>query len=358
MLRTLPLLILLLATCSNDASPDPVMNEDKAATITRSDTTQLAEYVVGAFEDSQGGLWFGTINSGVAHVVDGRLTFIDSTQGLPPNGGHGLVEAPDGTLWIAGHDGVFLHDPARPGPLQVLHRSGATVRTDRSGHVWVSTQGKVFRYTDARTPVEFAVPLPEQPPAAYSIDPRKLVFLLEDSRGRRWFGTDGHGAICWDPEVAARGTGDPFTRFTQQDGLCSNTPWSIVEDREGRIWFACIQAFQPRETGDGGLCVLQQDGTIRTFPDLPGLHHNDLYTLYVDRDGALWSSAYQHGVYRHYNGRFTLFNTTDRPDLNGNFGLQAMLQDRRGRYWMGFSGGLFTLEGDRLVHVPRGGPWE
>jgi hypothetical protein len=39
----------------------------------------LAEYVVGAFEDSKGSFWFGTINSGVAHVVDGRLTFIDST---------------------------------------------------------------------------------------------------------------------------------------------------------------------------------------------------------------------------------------------------------------------------------------
>jgi hypothetical protein len=63
-----------------------------------------------------------------------------------------------------------------------------------------------------------------------------------------------------------------------------------------------------------------------------GLHHNDLYTLYVDRDGALWSSAYQHGVYRRHNSRFTLFNTTDRPDLIGIFGLQAMLQDRRGRY--------------------------
>jgi hypothetical protein len=54
----------------------------------------------------------------------------------------------------------------------------------------------------------------------------------------------------------------------------------------------------------------------------------------------------------------TLYNQTDRPDLNGNFGLQAMMQDSRGRYWMGFSGGLFTLDGDRLVHVPRGGPWE
>ncbi len=85
------------------------------------------------------------------------------------------MEAPDGTLCIAGHDEVFLHDPARPGPLQVLNRSG---------HVWVSTQGKVYRYRDVNEYEGFLVPVPKELPTVYSISQRKLVFLLEDSRGR------------------------------------------------------------------------------------------------------------------------------------------------------------------------------
>ena len=113
--RALPVVILLLATCSNNASPDAGSREAGSGTSDPGDTTQLAQYVVGAFADSKGGLWFGTIENGVAHVKDGKISFIDSTYGLPPNGGHGIAESRDGLIWIAGHDGVYLHDPEHPG---------------------------------------------------------------------------------------------------------------------------------------------------------------------------------------------------------------------------------------------------
>lgn len=304
---------------------------------------------MGTFEDSKGGLWFGTINNGVAHVVKGTLTFIDTTHGLPPNGGHSIAEARDGLMWFAGHDGVYTYDPVEGGDVRQVHATEARVGTDRSGHIWVSTMGKVFR-NEGDSAHEFPVPVPKEPPAVYSITQRSLVFQMEDSKGNLWFSTDGHGAFRYD--------GKDFTHFTKQDGLCSNTPWDIIEDREGRIWFSCIQAFQPKETGDGGLCVLEKDGRFTTFPEVAGLHHNDLYTLYLDRDGNVWSSAFRTGVYRINAEGFTLFNITDRPDLNGNFGLQAMVQDAKGTIWCGFSGGLFRFDGKGFVHVPRGGPWE
>ena len=317
---------------------------------------QLADYVVGAFVDSKGELWFGTMGNGVAHVRNGTLSFIDTTQGLPPNGGHSIVEAKNGLMWFAGHDGVYTYDRNTGGPVSQVKASEARVATDRAGHVWVSTMGRVFRY-EGDSATEFMVPTPEEPPASFSISPRSLVFMLEDTKGNLWFRTDGHGAFRYDPSVALNGDGQPFTQFTKKDGLCSNTPWDIIEDREGRIWFACIQAFRPKETGDGGLCVLEPDGSIRSFPDVAGLHHTDIYTLYVDRDGSLWSSAFRTGVYRIDAAGFTLYNSTDRPDLNGNFGLQAMVQDRNGTRWCGFSGGLFRVVGNGFVNVPRGGPW-
>lgn len=353
--HTWPTLLLACIACTAGPSTERPAGEDAPTrAVAPADSTPVAEYVVGTFEDSKGGLWFGTINYGVAHVQDGKIAFIDSTDGLPPNGGHGIAESRDGLIWIAGHDGVYLHDPDKPGPLQVLYTKAATVHTDRNGNVWVSTQGKVYRYTDARSSEEFAVPVPKELPAAYSISPRKLVFQMEDSQSHLWFSTDGHGAFRFDPAARAD---QAWTHYTKADGLCSNTPWDIVEDLEGRIWFACIQAFQPQESGDGGLCVFDGE-RFTAFPDVPGLHHNDLYTLYLDREGAVWSSAFRTGVYRIKGDDFRLYNTSDRPDLNGNFGLQDMMQDSRGRYWMGFSGGLFRLEGDRLVHVSRSGPWE
>lgn len=350
MLRSFP--ALLVSACCASSSKEGISVEEAPLSgyVTAIDTTQLAAYVVGAFVDSKGDLWFGTMNNGVAHVVDGTITFIDTTHGLPPNGGHSIAETRNGLIWFAGHDGVWVHNPDLPSPVQLMHTTEARVTNDRSGHVWVSTMGKVYRYEDAISPVEFAVPVPKELPAVYSISQRSLVFQMEDSKGHLWFSTDGHGAFRYD--------GKSFAQFTKKDGLCSNTPWEIIEDREGRIWFGCIQNFQPVETGDGGLCVLEKDGTFTKFPDIAGLHHNDIYTLHLDRDGNVWSSAFRTGVYRINAGGFSLFNTTDRPDLNGNFGLQAMVQDTKGTIWCGFSGGLFHFDGKGFVNVPRGGPWE
>jgi ligand-binding sensor domain-containing protein len=286
----------------------------------------------------------------VGHVSNGTITFIDTTHGLPPNGGHTIVEARDGTMWFSGHDGVYTYDPKTAGArAQRKYATEAHVGTDRSGHIWVSTRGRVYRW-EGEVAHEFHVPVPKEPPAVFSIRQHSLVFQMEDSKGNFWFSTDGHGAFRYD--------GKNFTHFTKKEGLCSNTPWDIEEDREGRIWFACIQAYQPTMTNDGGLCVFEPNGTFTTFPDVVGLHNNDLYRLYLDRDGNLWSSALRTGVYRINADGFTLFNTTDRPDLNGYFGLQAMVQDRKGTIWCGFSGGLFRLQDNTFVNVPRGGPWE
>lgn len=347
---TLPLLAaLVLASACRAQQREPRTTQDEG-TLPSNDTLQLAEYVVGAFEDSKGGLWFGTINNGAAHVEDGKLNLIDTAYGLPPNGGHGIAEARDGLLWFAGHDGVWVYNPEISGPVQVIHTSEGRVRNDRHGNVWVSTMGKLYRHESASRFEEFAVPVPSELPAAFTIRPNTLVFQLEDSKGNLWFSTDGHGAFRYD--------GKDFTQYTKKDGLCSNTPWDIIEDRAGRIWFACVQAFEPQETGDGGLCVLEKDGRFTTFADTPGLHHNDIYTLYLDRDGAVWSSASHTGVYRINGDGVTLFTSTDRPDLNGNFGLQAMMQDRHGTLWCGFSGGLFRFDGSVFRNVTRGGPWK
>ena len=148
----------------------------------------------------------------------------------------------------------------------------------------------------------------------YSIGPGRVAMELQDSRGDWWFRSDGYGALRHD--------GESFTRFTKRDGLCSDTVWSIVEDRQGRVWFSCIQAYQPTTTGDGG--VRRYDGeTFTAFPEVKGLAGDDIYTLYPDRAGGMWIGATGGGVYRYDGEAFTLFDRTDRPDLNGGFGLQG-----------------------------------
>lgn len=314
---------------------------------------QIAEYVVEAFEDSRGVLWFGTMNKGVARYDGKALTYLTEKDGLCGNTIVNIVEDKDGALWFSGHTGVCKYDGKSFTP---FFNAEGRVRKDRSGTIWVSTNDAVYRY-DGTAFDPFNVPLPTERPATYSIRPRRVTFELEDSQGHLWFTTDGYGAFRYDPSAELATGGSPFTQFTKEDGLCSNTVWSILEDRQGRLWFTCIQAYQPSMTGDGG--VTRYDGqTFTPFPETAGLSKNDVYTIYEDRSGKIWIGATGVGAYRYDGKEFTLFDKTDRPDLTTNFGLQALLEDRNGTLWCGFSGGLFRFDGSSFVNVTQDGPWE
>jgi ligand-binding sensor domain-containing protein len=108
---------------------------------------------------------------------------------------------------------------------------------------------------------------------------------------------------------------------------------------------------------DGVLC--RYDGqTFKVFPDLPGLHDNDIYTRYQSPSCMIWIGAIDHGVYSYNGTAFKLYDKTDRPDLLHRFGLQSALEDSKGRMWLGFSVGLFRLQGDLILNVTKNGPWD
>lgn len=307
----------------------------------------IAGYVVAAFADSKGVLWFGTMGKGVARYDGDMLGYLSPAGGAGGDVVASIAEDKRGDLWFAGHPGTGL--VKYDGTTFTQFWSEETrVRADRQGTIWAGARGGVFRHSgDGFTELE--VPLGDVKATVYSIGPGRVAMELQDSRGDWWFRSDGYGALRYD--------GKSFTRFTKRDGLCSDTIWSIVEDRQGRVWFSCIQAYQPTATGDGG--VRRYDGeTFTVFPGVKGLAGNDIYTLYPDRAGNIWIGATGVGVYRYDGEAFTLFDRTDRPDLNGGFGLQGMTEDRHGTLWFGFSGGLFRLEGDSFVHVAQDGPWE
>ncbi len=342
---TLLLLALLGTTACNGQS------KPEADALEPGKDTPIAEYVVECFLDSKGALWFGTIEHGVARYDGKTLTFLNPADGKGGNVVTSIAEDKDGNLWFAGHDGtgVVRYDGEH---FTQLWESVSSVSTDREGNIWSSTRDSVFRY-DGRTMVPFTVPMERSAITQYAILPGRASMRLHDSKGNYWFRTDGAGAFRYD--------GKNFTQFTKNDGLCSNTVNDIKEDDAGNIWFICMQAYQPEMTNDGGLCMW--DGSRFTiFNDVNGLHHNDLYTLFKDRAGRLWVGATGVGAYRYDGMSFTLFNTTDRPDLNAIFGLQGMTEDAKGILWCGFSGGLFRLdpteENASFQHVSREGPWE
>ena len=77
------------------------------------------------------------------------------------------------------------------------------------------------------------------------------------------------------------------------------------------------------------------------------------YTIAKDKAGNIWIGAIGHGVYRYDGESFSLIQQTNRMDLTQGLGLQAVLEDRNGTIWLGFSGGLFRLDGKEILNVTK-----
>ena len=147
--------------------------------------------------------------------------------------------------------------------------------------------------------------------------------ILQDREGHLWFGTLG-GVSRYD--------GRSFTTFTSKDGLVNNYVGSICQDREGHLWFG---------TQGGG--VSRYDGQrFTTFTQKDGLAGNTVHSIFQDREGHLWFGTSGGGVSRYDWKTFTTF--TNKNGLAGN-NVRSILQDREEVLWFATEGGVSRYDG-------------
>lgn len=363
--------VLVMQACNGRTSAS-ASGPGAGSTPAPTDTAQLSDYIVAAFEDSRGDLWFGTVGDGViryspapSFVPGERLTYFTTNDGLADMVARSIVEDGQGAIWIGSHDGATRFDGVKFTAYKAtegLHGAGCVLLVDRKGTLWAGTSDGAFRFDGTRFQ-PFAIPTPRIVAPSHKWVAGKVWAIMEDSRGNIWFGRDGLGACRFD--------GRSFTHFSREDGLCSNNVAGMVEDPQGNIWFGCISSdFPPKR--EGGVALYDPSVPTRTgvktmtqFPDVRGLTGSDVYNVFRDRSGNIWVAAMGVGAYRidastalgAGGPSFTLFDRTDRPDRTRNFAIQAFLEDRQGTQWFGFSGGLFRFDGRAFVNVTRGGPW-
>lgn len=367
--------VLLAFTASCNAQAPKDLSKESIPPITSSGQ-QIGEHIFEIFEDSKANLWFGTAKNGVVKFDGKKLTNYTEKDGLCGSTVADIAEDKSGNLWFGTHmdlckygNNTFSTLPRKDGiPIlgwgwKDLWAGWKSVRSNRDKSIWVNTHHGIFRCDDPSLPIdqlkftEFKVPVNENISGMYCNTPGAVSLDLEDSHGNFWFGTDGDGIYKYD--------GKTFTHFNKENGLLTNNVTAITEDAKGNIWIACVQSLISKKQNDGGVC--KYDGNkFHSFPDLKGLTQNNVYTLYSDRSGNVWIGANGVGVYR-YNAlesevekNFTLFKEPKEVKLEATgytTGLQSVLEDSKGRFWFGYSGGLFRLDGTKLVNITTEGPW-
>ncbi|MDQ3754852.1 MAG: ATP-binding protein [Acidobacteriota bacterium] len=140
-------------------------------------------------EDATGNIWIG-FGTGLARYREGRFTFFDTKDGLPPGG------------------------------FQNIHR-------DRRGRLWLaSARGGLIRVDDptAERPVFISYTTAE------GLSSNSAEVITEDLAGRIYVGT-GRGLDRLDPET------NRIKRFTTADGLTPGQIAAAFRAPDGALWF-------------------------------------------------------------------------------------------------------------------------
>jgi len=141
-------------------------------------------------------------------------------------------------------------------------------------------------------------------------------------------------------------------KLTEEDGFVSSEIYSIIQDRQGLLWFG---------TAENG--VMRYDGrkvTLFEFDKVStnGLSHNDAGNLMLDRNGNIWVGTWGGGANR-YNpktGKFENFiHDPLRADSISSNRIQSLFHDHENIFWLGsYDQGLNRYLGNnRFAHITK-----
>ena len=135
--------------------------------------------------------------------------------------------------------------------------SAEALAQTRDGYLWIGTQEGLARFDGVRFVVFDKGSVPE-------MRHNRVLALLEDRRGRLWFGTEGGGLTVLQ--------GGRFRTFGQADGLASDIVRALAEDPEGVLWIgtdAGLQSRDERSFGTWGPSDGVPSGAVRALVQTP-----------------------------------------------------------------------------------------
>lgn len=342
------------------------------------------------FEDNEtGDLWAGTEEGGLTRLHNGKFKTYTTADGLPGNWivriqklhtgellfttKTGLVQFKDekftpfplaanyankflpyvdsfGNLWYADNSAIHQitgsHRNIYPLPTEYL--SGLTLQfyEDFQGEMWVAARKSSFYHLKDGIITEYggkkglprsflAASFKDQNGNFYFAGEAGIVrfaqnqysFLslkIKDREGNLWFAGDR----------LFRLRGNQLNAYTTNDGLSSNYTSALLEDREGNLWIG---------TGDRGLNRLTKQ-TIITLSRKDGMSDDNIYPIFEDSKGRIWFGSSR--LMKYENGKFT--NYSPETTLGSKI-FQSFYEDKEGRLWIGWMGGVGWLKNDKFT---------
>ncbi|MDB6035502.1 MAG: hypothetical protein JWM16_5840 [Verrucomicrobiales bacterium] len=316
-------------------------------------------------KDGESGLWIGTGDRRIHHLVAGQMSSFSLEAGLEAEGIRSLFGDREGNVWAATDSGglKFL----RPRAFRTITaKDGLAFNDVRS--ICEGTNGEVLVATDLGYSI-----LKNGGVSADAKHNYRRIFV--DSMGTTWLGGD--------PGLYFLKSGMPVrVRFGDQPKEAFERINSIYEDKQHRLWVAGLPGLYCRSNGvwqtvrppdkrypwkhlsgvledsvgnmwvgslGSGLTCIHQ-GEFSLFTKTNGLLENSISPVRVDSNGAVWfvSGA---GLVRYKNGAFKTIST--REGLKETISFNILVDDY-GWAWLNGMRGIYRVRKEDLDAVADG----
>lgn len=319
------------------------------------DSKNIPEHFVETFyEDSNGGLWFGLKNKGVAltnlynkpflHVY--HSPFVNS---LPGNEIFAIAEGCDHDVWIGTMNGLskwnrttktFTNYTTSNSPLP--DNRIWNILYEGNDSIWISTHNAVVLFNSINKTVKIYKHSKDK---LKSLPENGINVIKRDKLRRLWVGTMD-GLSMMDEK---NGT---FRNFHQNDGsgLSFNTISDIFNDSKGRMWVGTEFGLNLFDSNTNTFMSF-----IHSDTNANSLVNNDVHSVNEDKLGRIWVCT-RFGICW-YNEKEDRFISISHPDLTSMFTYTAL--DDGNYVWVSTHRGIariksYGLGGIKMFDVTDG----
>ncbi len=308
--------------------------------------------VLALHQDHDGFLWVST-EGGLFRYDGDRFRHFNADPIATRAYTHSLYSSPDGQFWVGSSLGLFRwtgeHFAAVPGFEGIELESGEAIGSDAS-KLYVATPDGLQSMPLQRG----GPPRRVSPKWSYSVyvatdqtvwySCGSVVCSLRDGREREWATSDGVPPGRWS-SIAEDSAGRLWLRSNdkvlvrESDGLAFHAPDGLpaLNSTHG-THLVSTQRGQMLIPHDAGLMVCDGED-CRNYGPESGLRHTGVIAVLEDREGSIWLGYSGHGLAR-WLGRDQWQGFAEDEGL-ADPGIWRIVRDAQGDLWIGTSHGLF-----------------
>ncbi|MFY0685841.1 MAG: response regulator [Cyclobacteriaceae bacterium] len=261
-------------------------------TQSQSDPTSLkADIITTIYQDRTDVIWFGTTAFGI-NIFKPQFSFIQHIKNNPSHQAGitagpitSIVQDENQTYWIANMYGVIerlneqlevisTHSSFIDGGTEVNPGNIHDLLFDRSGNLWVSCRGGLYRYEPSSSIFQRYDGLPQLSGNVECYD------LLLDQQGIIWI-TTSNGIMWYDPESGMNGhiSSDP----TKSVHLSGSMVYNLFESSQGEMWIGTESGLDRlNKTRD------QIEHYVNALGNANSISSNAINVVFEDQSKTIW----------------------------------------------------------------------